>query len=61
MIPSGFDESNQERRKRLFKSRMKTSDKLAERIIHFFGEVDFNMSLSKTQKETIKNNLINKL
>lgn len=56
-----FDESNKERRERIFNSRMKTSNKLVTRIKHFFKEVDDNYSLTKGQKNKIKNNLINKL
>ncbi len=58
-IPYGFDESNTERRKRIFDSQIKTSEKLKTRIMHFFKNVDSNYSLTKGQKKEIKNNIIN--
>ena len=60
-IPYGFDESNAERRKRIFDNGMRTSEKLARRIKHFFKNVDENYSLTKGQKNQIKKNIIDNL
>lgn len=61
MIQGGFDESNSERRDRIFRKRIQTSEKLKLRIKHFFKDVDRDYSLTKSQKLEIKNNVVNNL
>ena len=60
-IPFGFDISNEERRKKRFNGKMQTSNKLLNRIKHFFKHIDEDHSLTRGQKNKIKNNIINNL
>lgn len=53
LIPHGFDESNEERKKRLFLERMKKAKHLRERLRHFIMEVESNPSLKASQKKQI--------
>lgn len=51
MIPKEFDESNKDRRKRLFNQRMKTANNFNLRIKQFLNkDVDPSISLTKDQK-----------
>lgn len=55
LISSSFDQSNQDRRRRIFADRMRTAEKLKRRIDQFLKEqVDGNYSLTQGDKNQIK-------
>lgn len=51
MIPAGFDESNKERRKRVYLNALKTSEKLNRRLKQAINDIKNNYSLSGEQKK----------
>ncbi len=61
MIPYGFDESNKDRRKRLYQNALRTADKLNVRIKHFISNTEMDYSLTKEQKTAIRKKLLENL
>lgn len=56
-----FDESNEERRKRIYRREIATAEKLKNRLNHFIKNVERNHSLTKGQKGKIKGVIIKNL
>jgi len=61
MIPREFDEANNERKKRINQTALKTATKLNVRILSFFKDIDNNHSLTDKQKDAIKAKTLNNL
>jgi hypothetical protein len=61
MISGEFDEANAERRERIRRLALKTADKLNGRIKYFLNDINANYSLTKSQKEDIKERLLKDL
>ncbi len=56
-----FDESNADRRERMFARDIRTAKKFNVRIKHFIKNIDRNYSLTKGQKNIIKSEIIKNL
>ena len=61
MISREFDESNKERKERLYKARFATAEKLNRRIKHFFKDIDNNHSLNAKQKRALREQVLDNL
>lgn len=53
IMPYEFDEANQQRRKRIHDTAMRTAKKINERLNHFIKNTERNPSLTQEQKNTI--------
>jgi len=61
MIMNGFDESNKERRERLYKARFATAEKLNHRIKHYFKNIEQDHSLNGKQKRALRKKVLDNL
>lgn len=59
MIPYAFDESNEERRKRVYLNVIKTSEKLNRRLKQAINDINGNYSLSGKQKKECIDKILN--
>jgi len=60
-IPSGFDETNEDRIKRINVKALKTAEKLNRRVRNFLDDIDKNYSLSNSHKIKIGKALFDSL
>lgn len=51
IMPYGFDESNKERRERVYQNALQTSEKLNRRLKQAINDINNNYSLSGKQKK----------